>query len=294
MGYGVHPCLSWAGMTQHTSLLVPFREGGTQLFSGWGVQPRFPKCGTCELMLSLKAGSWLLWTEIFKFGGLRAKILAKTETAEAQISQFKGVFWTDFLSSFAWNGTLANYSLRGVKKGIFRATHPCTPFLGQCPPPQGFHYKPDMGLAQILNLLHPVSYILQNFALHIIGADLEGGGAAGTRPLYFFFSEIRCLILCGRPRYFLKRMNQIMRIDFENYNISPLLKGHIPLRHPLSPHAPKFCETLIWAPPLLKYPGSAPVLHMLQIATQATLFSILSRTCEHLLCDTNFIQSLKT
>ena len=55
-----------------------------------------------------------------------------------------------------------------------------------------------------------------------------------------------------------KRMHQIVRIDFENYNFSPLLRGHIPLRHPLSPQAPKFCQSLIWVPPLLKNPGSTP------------------------------------
>ena len=97
----------------------------------------------------------------------------------------------------------------------------------------------------------------------ISGADLEGG-AGSARPLYFF-AEIGRLTLCGRPSTELefcaphaKRMHQIVRIDFENYNFSPLLRGHIPLRHPLSPQAPKFCQSLIWAPPLLKNPGSAP------------------------------------
>ena len=47
-----------------------------------------------------------------------------------------------------------------------------------------------------------------------------------------------------------KRMHQIVRINFENYKFSPLLRGHIPLRHPLSRQAPKFCQSLIWAPPL--------------------------------------------
>ena len=55
-----------------------------------------------------------------------------------------------------------------------------------------------------------------------------------------------------------KRMHQIVRIDFENCHFSLLLRGHIPLRHPLSPQAPKFCKTLMWVPPLLKNPGSAP------------------------------------
>ena len=55
-----------------------------------------------------------------------------------------------------------------------------------------------------------------------------------------------------------KRMHQIVRIDFENYNFSQLLRGYILLRHPISPQAPKFCQSLIWAPPLLKNPGSTP------------------------------------
>ena len=55
-----------------------------------------------------------------------------------------------------------------------------------------------------------------------------------------------------------KRMHQIVRTDFENYIFSPLLRGHIPLRHPLSPQAPKFCQSLIWVPPLLKNPESGP------------------------------------
>ena len=32
----------------------------------------------------------------------------------------------------------------------------------------------------------------------------------------------------------------------------------MPLRHPLSPQMSKVCRALIWAPPLLKNPGSAP------------------------------------
>ena len=49
-----------------------------------------------------------------------------------------------------------------------------------------------------------------------------------------------------------KRMHQIVQINFENYNFFPLLRGHIPRRYPLSPQAPKFCQSLIWAPPLFK------------------------------------------
>ena len=47
-----------------------------------------------------------------------------------------------------------------------------------------------------------------------------------------------------------------MQTYFENYNFSQLLRGHIPL----SPQAPKFCQSLILAPPLLKNSGSTPDL----------------------------------
>ena len=94
--------------------------GALNFFSG----SRFPKCGACKLLFASEKGG--LWTENFKiwglvnwkflhletcelkmskFGGLKAKIWAKIEAAEAKISKFsqKGVLWTD---SFAWNGTL--------------------------------------------------------------------------------------------------------------------------------------------------------------------------------------------
>ena len=56
-------------------------------------------------------------------------------------------------------------------------------------------------------------------------------------------------------------MHQIVRIDFENYNSFPLLRGHIPLRHPLSPQMPMICQSLIWASPLFKNAGSTPDLY---------------------------------
>ena len=47
--------------------------GGTQLFfSGRGVRPGFPKCGACELILSLKEGACEL--KISKFGACELKI----------------------------------------------------------------------------------------------------------------------------------------------------------------------------------------------------------------------------
>ena len=42
--------------------------GGTQLFSGRGVRPRFPKCGACELTFASEKGG--LWAENFQTWGL--------------------------------------------------------------------------------------------------------------------------------------------------------------------------------------------------------------------------------
>ena len=84
------------------------------------------------------------------------------------------------------------------------------------------------------------------------GADLEGG-APGVRPSIFCRDRAPDFVWAPQA----KRMHQIMQIDFENYNFCLFLRGHIPLRHPLSPQAPKFCQSLIWAPPLLKNHGFA-------------------------------------
>ena len=106
---------------------MPLKRGGlwAENFQIWGlVSWKFPNLGACELKIS-------------KFGGLWARIWVKIEAVQAKISKFsqKGVLWTD---SFAWNGTLAS-GRRGEKKGVFRAAHPHTHFLGQCPlpPPPG-------------------------------------------------------------------------------------------------------------------------------------------------------------
>ena len=55
-----------------------------------------------------------------------------------------------------------------------------------------------------------------------------------------------------------KRTHKIVQIDFDNYTFSPFLRGVYPLRHPLSAQVMKFYQSLIWAPPLFKNPGSAP------------------------------------
>ena len=73
------------------------------------------------------------------------------------------------------------------------------------------------------------------------------GGTPGACPLCFL-QRYRVPNFVWAPQA--KRMHQIVQIDFENYNFSPLLRGHIPLRHPLSHRAPKFCQSLNLALPL--------------------------------------------
>ena len=63
--------------------------GGTQFFSGRGVQPGFPKCGACELIIASERGSCEL--NISKFRGLRAKIWLKFP-----IFSQKRSLWTDY------------------------------------------------------------------------------------------------------------------------------------------------------------------------------------------------------
>ena len=98
------------------------------------------KRGACERKISKFGGLWAenfqIWgaceLKISIFWGLWTKIWAKIEAIEAKISKFsqKGVLWSD---SFAWNGTLASGTEERREKGVFRAAHPHTPFLGQCP-----------------------------------------------------------------------------------------------------------------------------------------------------------------
>ena len=57
-------------------------ESGDSTFLGRGVMPRFLKYGACKLIFVSERG--VFWTQISKFGGLRAKIWAKIEVEEAQ------------------------------------------------------------------------------------------------------------------------------------------------------------------------------------------------------------------
>ena len=59
-----------------------------------------------------------------------------------------------------------------------------------------------------------------------------------------------------------KRMRQIMRTDFENYNFSALLWGHIPLKHPI-PTDTKVLSVLNFGTPSFKNPKSALAIGVL-------------------------------
>ena len=126
--------------------------GVLNFFSGRDVRPGFPKCGDCELIFaSEKAGLWTenlqIWglvnwkfrnfgaceLKISKFGGLWAKIWAKIETVEAKISTFSQKGLVSWLFCLKWDP--CELQVRR-EKGVFRAAHPHTPFVGQCPPPR--------------------------------------------------------------------------------------------------------------------------------------------------------------
>ena len=70
--------------------------------------------------------------------------------------------------------------------------------------------------------------VIRQVHMSLEGADLDGG-APGVRPLYFFCRD-RVPDFVWAPQA--KRMHQIVQINLENYKFSPLLRGHIPLRHP--------------------------------------------------------------
>ena len=72
------------------------------------------------------------------------------------------------------------------------------------------------------------------------------GGAPGARPLCF--SGIGRLTLCWPPR---QKGTKSCGLTLKITNFLRFWGGTSPLRHPLSWQAPKFCQSLIWAPPLL-------------------------------------------
>ena len=71
-------------------------RGALNSCSGKDVRPRFLKCVACQMTFTSEIG--VLWTKIFQFGRLWAKILVKIESVNAKISKFFsiGVLWTDF------------------------------------------------------------------------------------------------------------------------------------------------------------------------------------------------------
>ena len=126
--------------------------GALNIFSGRGVRPGYLKCGACELTFASEKGG--LWAENFqiwglvswkfpnlglvswKFPNLGACELKLRENwgCRAKVFKFsqKGVLWTD--SCLKWDPCERQ---ERREKGVFRAAHPHTPFLGQCPPPRG-------------------------------------------------------------------------------------------------------------------------------------------------------------
>ena len=77
--------------------------GGTQLFSGRGVRPGFPKCGSCELIFASKKGGLL--TENFQIWELNC---------ELKIFKFRGLWAENFQIWDLWAKNLfENWGCRG-------------------------------------------------------------------------------------------------------------------------------------------------------------------------------------
>ena len=114
-------------------LLCATPGGGHSTFFQVGVcGPDFQSVGLVNWHLPLKRGACEL--KISKFRGLWAKIWVKIEAVEAKISKFsqKGVLWNvNWLFCLKWDPCERQ---ERREKGVFRAAHPHTPFLGQCPP----------------------------------------------------------------------------------------------------------------------------------------------------------------
>ena len=88
----------------------------------------------------------------------------------------------------------------------------------------------------------------------MIRGGFRGGHIRHAPPL--FFAEIRRLTLCGCPRQ--KECTKSCKLTLKIAIFLRFWGGTSPSDTPLSPQAPKFCKPLMWAPPLLKNPGSAP------------------------------------
>ena len=115
--------------------------GAFNFFSGRGVRPGFPKCGACELTFASEKGG--LWAENFQIWGL---VSWKFPNLGACVLKFGWKLrllrlkFQNFLKRGSCELTLLLEMgpLRAAAeawRGVFRAAHPHTPFLGQCPPP---------------------------------------------------------------------------------------------------------------------------------------------------------------
>ena len=80
------------------------------------------------------------------------------------------------------------------------------------------------------------------------------GGTPSVCPLYFCSDRASDFVWVPQA----KRMHQIMRTDFENYNFSLLLRGAHPLQTTPVPTGTKNLSVLNLGAPLLKNPESAP------------------------------------
>ena len=126
--------------SRHMSGTSPGGGGGTQLFLGRGVRPGFPRYGACELTFASENGG--LWAENFQIWGLVSWKFPNLGACELKFGEnwdCRGLNFQIFSK-----GGLVNWLFclkwdpcerqERREKGVFRAAHLHTPFLGQCPP----------------------------------------------------------------------------------------------------------------------------------------------------------------
>ena len=89
---------------------------------------KFSNLGACELKISKFGG---LWAENFPIWGLWAKILVKIEAVEAKFPNFLKRGSCELTLCLKWDPCELQ---ERREKGVSRAAHPHTLFLGQCPP----------------------------------------------------------------------------------------------------------------------------------------------------------------
>ena len=123
--------------------------GGTQLLSGRGVRPGFPKCGACELIFASEKGG--LWTENFQIWGLVNWKFQNLGACELKISKFGGLWTKIWVKLRLQRLKFPNFLKRGSceltlclkwdpcelqerrEKGVFRAAHPPYPLSRSLP-----------------------------------------------------------------------------------------------------------------------------------------------------------------